>query len=67
MAIKNANRQAKETSKILVNYMSQKISMMDSLTLDNDPAFAEYKNMGDCLKSDIFFCDPYKSYQKGAI
>ncbi|MBX9621349.1 MAG: hypothetical protein K2X28_04900 [Alphaproteobacteria bacterium] len=41
--------------------------MMKSLTLDNDPAFAEYKGIGESLKSDIYFCDPYKSYQKGAI
>jgi len=67
MAIKNANRQAKETSKTLLSYMTHKINMVESLTLDNDPAFAEYKKMGICLKSDIFFCDPYKSYQKGAI
>jgi len=47
--------------------MSKKINMLESLTLDNDTAFAASKNMGACLKSDIFFCDPYKSYQKGAI
>ncbi len=67
IGIKNANRKAKETSKSLINYMSEKVDMMNSLTLDNDPAFAEYKGMAESLQSDIYFCDPYKSYQKGAI
>lgn len=67
IAIKNANRKAKETSKSLINYMGQKVDLMESLTLDNDPAFAEYKGLSESLRSDIFFCDPYKSYQKGAI
>lgn len=67
IAIKNANRKAKETSKSLINYMRQKVDLIESLTLDNDPAFAEYKGLSESLRSDIFFCDPYKSYQKGAI
>ncbi len=67
IAIKNANRRSKETSKTVVRYMNKNLMMMDSLTLDNDPAFAEYKNMGAELGADIYFCDPYKSYQKGAI
>ncbi len=67
IAIKNANRKAKETSKTLINYMEEKLEMTYSLTLDNDPALADYKGMSESLKSDIFFCDPYKSYQKGAI
>lgn len=44
--------------------MSDKVGIMKFLTLDNDPAFAEYKEMAEYLKSDIYFCDPYKSYQK---
>ena len=67
IAIKNANRRAKETSKSFINYMGQKIDMIKSLILDNDPFFAEYKGMSESLKSDIYFCVPYKSYQKGAI
>lgn len=41
--------------------------MTDSLTLDNDAAFANYKEMAESMQSDIYICDPYKSHQKGAI
>ena len=67
VGIKNANRQAKGTSKSLINYMQQKVHTIDTLTLDNDPAFAGYKDLAETLNADIYFCDPYKSWQKGAI
>lgn len=67
IAIKNANRKAKETSKFLINYMREELNLIESLTLDNDPVFAEYKGLSESQSSEIFFCDPYKSYQKGAI
>ena len=62
IAIKNASRKAKETSKSLINYMGKRADLVRSLTLDNDPDFAEYKGIADVFKSEIYFCDPYKSY-----
>ncbi len=69
VAIKNANRQAKNTSKSLINYMQDKvgISCVSTLTLDNDTAFTEYKTLAERLDAKIYFCDPYKSWQKGSI
>jgi IS30 family transposase len=40
---------------------------ISSITLDNGVEFAQYQKIGKKIDADIFFCDPYKSYQKGAI
>jgi IS30 family transposase len=34
---------------------------------DNGPEFARYESLGKELNAAIYFCDPYKSYQKGAV
>lgn len=47
--------------------MRQRLGLVDSLTLDNDTAFAEHQLIGQALESEIYFCDPYKSWQKGGI
>lgn len=47
--------------------MQQKANTIDTLTLDNAPAFAGYKDLAEKLDAGIYFCDPYKSWQKGAI
>lgn len=67
VAIKNANRQSKTTSKTLLNYMKAQNSFIKTLTLDNDPAFADYNNLSKELEAKLYFCDPYKSWQKGSI
>ena len=47
--------------------MHDKSALVDSITLDNDTAFAEFSVIGRSLGSKIYFCDPYKSWQKGTI
>lgn len=67
IAIKNATRHAQMTSQTLINYMKQKNAVVDTLTLDNDTAFVEHPIIAQELASQIYFCDPYKSWQKGGI
>jgi IS30 family transposase len=67
IAIKNANRQSQATAKTLLQYMASKAVPVLSWTLDKDPAFAKHKQISPALKSDVYFCEAYKSYQKGAI
>ncbi|MFT6791824.1 MAG: IS30 family transposase [Cellvibrionaceae bacterium] len=38
-----------------------------TLTLDNGTEFAAYGLLSQSLGAKVFFCEPYKSYQKGAI
>lgn len=68
IAIKNQSRQALSTTNALLKYMKASLKKtMKSLTLDNDPAFALHQEITAQTKSNIYFCEPYKSYQKGAI
>ena len=63
----NATRHAHTTAKTLITHMERKVTLMKSLTLDNDTAFAQHHKIGKDLQANIFFCDPYKSWQKGSI
>jgi len=68
IAIKNASRHAKITTDSLVGYFKKgSIKTIKTLTLDNGVEFAYHERMSQKLKAKIYFCDPYKSYQKGAI
>ena len=68
IAIKNASRHAQTTTDSLVDYLSKRsIKTIRTLTLDNGVEFSYHKKMSRKLKAKIYFCDPYKSWQKGAI
>ena len=38
-----------------------------SLTLDNGVEFALHERISRKIRAVVYFCEPYKSYQKGAI
>ena len=68
VAIKNQTRKAKKTTKTIIKHMGNSLNKsIKSLTLDNDPSFSEFESLGNSLNARIYFCEPYKSYQKGAI
>lgn len=68
IAIKNQSRQAQSTTNALLKYMKKnQHETIKTLTLDNDPAFALHQEIAAATHSKIFFCEPYKSYQKGGI
>lgn len=67
VGIKNATRHAHTTARTLINYMKEKNGVVDTLTLDNDTAFVEHPTIAQELVSQIYFCEPYKSWQKGGI
>jgi len=68
IAIKYASRHAKTTTDSLVGYLKKRsLKTIKTLTLDNGVEFAYHEKMSGKLKAKIYFCDPYKSWQKGAI
>jgi len=68
VAIKNHTRKAEKTAKTIIKYMKYNLNKtVKSITLDNDLSFTEFKSLKSSLNADIYFCEPYKSYQKGAI
>lgn len=42
-------------------------SMVLSITTDNDLSFQKHQELSEMLMADIFFCDPYSSWQKGTV
>lgn len=68
VAIKNQTRNSISTANTLINYMQQNFSKsIKSLTLDNDVSFAKHMDIEKQMNTKVYFCEPYKSYQKGAI
>ena len=68
VAIKNPSRKAQTTTHTLIKYMKSKFNhTITTLTLDNDPAFSLHEDIKKACGATIYFCEPYKSYQKGAI
>jgi len=43
------------------------LKTIKTLTLDNGVEFSFHEKMSGKLKATIYFCDPYKSWQRGAI
>lgn len=68
MAIKNASRKAEATTDSLLDHLNKRsLKTIKTLTLDNGVEFSCHEKMSHKLKAKIYFCDPYKSWQKGAI
>lgn len=43
------------------------IVCFSSLTIDNDVAFKKHEELSKMLRANIYFCEPYKSWQKGGV
>lgn len=39
---------------------------VNSITLDNGPEFANYKDFGEYLKTTVYFADPHSPWQRGS-
>lgn len=66
MALKNNNRNSQDTCDLIIKHL-KKYYMIKSLTLDNGSEFAKHQKIAEQLECKIYFCDPYKPYQKGAV
>lgn len=68
LAIKNKNRKAASTAKKIIDaFKSLGKHRISSLTLDNGLEFAKHEEIAQQLTIQTYFCEPYKSYQKGTI
>ncbi len=68
LAIKNKDRKAVGTAKKIVEAFNELGKhRISSLTLDNGPEFARHEEIAERLAIKTYFCEPYKSYQKGTI
>lgn len=68
VAIKNNSRKPQQTASALIKHMKKNFhNKLHSLTLDNDIAFMHHHTIAEAFTAAVYFCDPYKSYQKGSI
>lgn len=68
IAVKNANRQANNTAdKIIAKLKDLHHSYVKTITFDNGFEFTKHEKIMEKLNIKTYFCDPYKSYQKGTV
>jgi len=56
-----------ETVNRAVNEITGGMIYLNSLTLDNDISFRKHKELSKLLKTPIYFCHPYHSWEKGGV
>lgn len=57
------DRTAKRVSKAIRSLLEDKV--VHTLTADNGKEFSDYQYVEDKLNVDVFFADPYASWQRG--
>lgn len=67
IAIKNANKKAEETARRIIKKLRKLKEYIVSITLDNGTEFSGHELLQKALSINTYFCEPYKSYQKGSI
>lgn len=68
VAILNPSRHAIETAARINHYfMTQGKSIVNSITFDNGSEFFAHLDIVAQLGISTYFCDPYKSWQKGSV
>jgi len=67
VTIKNQDKKPKSTAANIVNYFLPFKDYMKSITFDNGIEFKDHESIANQLNLATYFCDPYKSYQKGSV
>lgn len=68
VALKNNNRSPHTINNTLLsNEELQYRLKIKSITFDNDISFRQHEELAEEFSDSTYFCDPFKSYQKGAI
>lgn len=67
IALKNQNRSPTTINQSLLQSGVRWSLRVKSITFDNDFAFRKHEQLAAALTAKTFFCDPFKSHQKGSI
>lgn len=64
-------RRVPTRNNVLINETIQEmvggVLYLNSLTLDNDIAFKRHKDLSELVGTDVYFCHPYHSWEKGGV
>ncbi|EGN75172.1 transposase, IS30 family [Idiomarina sp. A28L] len=63
---KLASKHAGDVADTLIKMLQPFQSLVHTITADNGLEFAEHKRVAAGLNADVYFADPYASYQRGA-
>jgi IS30 family transposase len=61
------SKNSKEIAKKIVNALHQEVVPVQTITFDNDKAFALHKFIGERLNAKTYFTRPYSSQEKGTV
>ncbi len=61
------SKKAEEVSKTLIVSLKPYKNIVKTITTDNGKEFALHKRLAKQLSADVFFCNPYASYEKGQV
>jgi len=65
-AVKTQTKKACEVAQAVIEtLLDRPASWLKTLTFDNGPEFAHHERMAKDLPLDVYFADPYASYQRG--
>lgn len=67
IALKNQNRSPKTINESLLQSDIKWSMRVKSITFDNDFAFRKHEQLAEAFTAKTYFCDPFKSHQKGSI
>ena len=67
IAVKNDNRSPATINKNLLSSDVRLLLRVNSITFDNDISFRNHAELAESFSAKTYFCDPFKSYQKGGI
>lgn len=58
-------KRASEVSKAIITALMPYKSIVKTITNDNGKEFANHKDVAKKLEADVYFCNPYASYERG--
>ena len=61
------SKKAEEVSKAVIISLKPYKNIVKTITNDNGKEFALHKRLAKQLRADVFFCNPYASYEKGQV
>lgn len=68
VALRNSNRSPHTINHTLLGNEKLRYCLrIKSITFDNDIAFRHHEELAKAFNAETYFCDPFKSHQKGAI